>query len=1071
MDPQFAAFDADSLALVEYFYEQYRHDPSSVSQTWRVFFADMDRDHKPNGDAFTPTAPQGTLFRPTTTAAAVPAHSKLLEVFRHASPERTALYLPYVKKLALFSALQDADQRLVAGIIEEIPLSDGERLFAVGDPGDALYFIASGGVSIKRGSQLIARLHEGEVVGEMAIIDQRPRSADVYAYGETLLLRLDAECLDALLDAHASIARTLFHISSQRLRETAARQERVDQLIRAYRVRGHMVADLDPLGRRSSAHPELELAYHGLSEADLDLPFAARTWHGSGTFTLRSIMRRLQATYCRSIGVQFMHIDNLDVTRWLQERMETCENHLELSRDQQHHILRKLTDAEVFEQFVHKNFLGAKRFSLEGGESLIPLLHMALDTAAEHGITAVVIGMPHRGRLNVLANVMGKDPREIFREFKDSHKQERTGGGDVKYHLGYSNEHTTLNGKNVHLSLCFNPSHLEFVNPVVAGRVRAKQDRLKDLERKHVMPLLIHGDAAFAGQGVVQELFNMSQLPGYQVGGTVHIIVNNQIGFTTPPESARSCQYATDIAKMLDIPIFHVNGEDPEGVAQAIHLALDFRQKFQRDVVIDMYCYRKYGHNEGDEPTFTQPVMYEHIRSRPTVRQNYLANLVRMGDLSDEEGLEVVKRSQQRLEAALVEAQDGTVEHQPPGQKLWRGYRGGDDDEAPRVDTGLSKEVLVQLAETQTHIPDTFTIHPKLQRLMQTRLEMVRGEKPLDWGAGENLAFASLVSQGIRVRISGQDSGRGTFSHRHAVLHDQHNDAVHIPLQHLHEGQAPFDVIDSPLSETGVLGFDWGYSLDTPDGLIVWEAQFGDFANGAQVIIDQFITSSEDKWQRLSGLVMLLPHGFEGQGPEHSSARLERFLQLAAADNIQVVTPTTPAQIFHLLRQQMLRLARKPLVVMSPKVLLRLPEASSPIADLTHGTFQRIIGDDSVKTDKPPFIVLCAGKVYYDLLKYRNESKIDTIPLIRMEQFYPRPEDELLEVLERYPAGTPVRWVQEEPINMGGWPFMTRYHMNNLLGRHPMSVIARPESASPAVGSAKAHAQEQNIIVQSTFAL
>jgi 2-oxoglutarate dehydrogenase E1 component len=853
---------------------------------------------------------------------------------------------------------------------------------------------------------------------------------------------------------------------------SAARQESVDQLIRAYRVRGHAIAKIDPLGRRPKTHPELELAFHGLSEADLDTPFSARTWHSTGTFTLRQIIARLQATYCRSIGIQFMHIDNLHITRWLQARMENSENHRVLAREEQLRILRKLTDAEVFEQFVHKKFVGAKRFSLEGGESLIPLVDLAIEEAAMHGVREIIIGMAHRGRLNVLANVMDKRPQKIFQEFHDKDPDAYRGGGDVKYHLGYSSDKETASGKKVHLSLCFNPSHLEFADPVVMGRVRAKQDRFNDIARKTVMGLVIHGDAAFAGQGVVQEVLNMSQLPGYRVGGTLHVIVNNQVGFTTSPEDGRSSPYATDVARMLEVPIFHVNGEDPEGVAQAITLAMEFRDQFQRDVVIDMYCYRKYGHNEADEPTYTQPVMYQQIQKMPTVRENYVQNLIKLNGVTKEEADEIVKASHTRLEQDLERAQDdkNRLPEQMPGQLMWTGYNGGPDKDTPEIDTGIAADILLKLTQTQTQLPAEFHLNPKLKRLMESRLEMARGEKPFDWGAAENLAFATLVNQGARVRLSGQDCGRGTFSHRHSVLHDVETDSRYIPLQHVSPTQGTFEVYDSPLSESGVLGFDYGYSLDSPDALVIWEAQFGDFANGAQVIIDQFISSSESKWKRICGITLLLPHGFEGQGPEHSSARLERFLSLCAADNMQVCYPTTPAQIFHLLRRQVERVWRKPLVIMSPKSLLRSPEAVSNIDELTQGRYQRIIGDPLVDPKTTDQMILCSGKVYYDLLKARTEKGRSKTAIVRLEQLYPLHESDLGQILSAYPANVPVRFVQEEPLNMGAWPYLRLKFGENILGRK-LTCTARPEAASPATGSAACHKTEQNLLVEQAFTL
>ncbi len=855
-------------------------------------------------------------------------------------------------------------------------------------------------------------------------------------------------------------------------RADLALQDRVDQLVRAYRVRGHKVAQLDPLDLPRDPHPELDLAHYGLTQADLEKTFSARTLAGPATLTLREIVERLRRTYCGPIGVQFMHIDDLEVKTWLQERMESSQNQRQLTRDEQVRILTKLTDAEIFEQFLHSKFVGAKRFSLEGGESLIPLVDQAIEEAARHGVEEMVFGMAHRGRLNVLANIMGKSPAQIFREFADKDPALHFGRGDVKYHLGYSSDRVTSSGRTVHLSLAFNPSHLEFVSPVVIGRARAKQDRRGDVERKKVLPLVIHGDAAFAGQGIVQETLNMSELPGYRVGGTIHVIVNNQIGFTTPPESSRSSYYPSDVARMLDIPIFHVNGEHPEAVAHVISLALDFRERFQKDVVIDMWCYRRYGHNEGDDPAFTQPVMYAHIRQRKSVREGYLDNLLKPGQITREIADEIAQRRRQHLEEALSEARRPEYAYKADyGRGVWSGYVGGADKATPDVETGVPKERLSRLLHAQARTPEGFTTHPKIVKLLQTRAEMADGDKLLDWGTAESLAFATLLTEGVRVRLSGQDSGRGTFSHRHAVLHDYRTGEHLLPLNLLSEDQAPIEAIDSPLSEQGVLAFDYGYSLDTPDALVLWEAQFGDFVNGAQVIIDQFIVSSEDKWHRLSGLVMLLPHGFEGQGPEHSSARLERFLGLSAEDNIQVCYPTTPAQYFHLLRRQVHRPIRKPLVVMTPKSLLRHPQAVSTLDDLATGGFQRILPDAATDPTKVRRILMCSGKVFYDLHHAREVLGAEDVAILRLEQIHPLRHDELARVLAPYADGTPVVWVQEEPANMGAWPFLQVNLKDRVAGRFPFRGVTRPATSSPATGSAVSHRMEQELLIEHAFEL
>jgi 2-oxoglutarate dehydrogenase E1 component len=861
-------------------------------------------------------------------------------------------------------------------------------------------------------------------------------------------------------------------------------QYRVNQLVRNYRVRGHNIAAVDPLGMPWAKPPELEPSFYGFSEADMDRPIHCEILRSNGTLTVREIIRQLQDTYCRSIGVQFMHIDNFEIRLWLQKRMEGTRNRLELTRPEQIRIFTRLTDAVAFEEFIRKKFVGAKSFSLEGCESLIPLLDLAIEKAAEQGIKEIVMGMAHRGRLNVLANILGKSPRQIFREFADDQKLFR-GHGDVKYHLGYSNDWTSAGGRRVHLALCFNPSHLEFVNPVALGRARVKQDRFQATYGKAksaeeggadsgpCMALLIHGDASFAGQGVVQETLNLSQLPGYSVGGTVHVVVNNQIGFTTPPSEARSSVYATDVARMLQIPIFHVNGEDPEAVAQVVRLAMDFRQAFHRDVVIDMFGYRRLGHNEGDEPSFTQPVLYRAIERRKSVREGYLDHLLNLGGLTREEAGEIARRRYEALERELTQAQDEA--YRPPVEKIqgvWsRGnYRGGPENEAEDPATGVESKRLSELLLRQTELPKNFRPHPKIKKFLEGRRKMAEGSQPLDWAAAEALAFASLSADGFRVRLSGQDSGRGTFSQRHAILYDYESGEAFVPLRNLGGAQGPVDIVNSPLSEAGVLGFDYGYSLDCPDGLICWEAQFGDFVNGAQVIVDQFIASAEDKWNRLSGLVLLLPHGFEGQGPEHSSARLERFLNLGAQDNIQVISPTTPAQYFHALRRQVVRPWRKPLIVMTPKSLLREPRAVSSLAECAGGKFERILPDPSLEPKNARRILLCAGKIFYELLQQREALQRQDIAILRLEELYPLTDQVLQAALAPYAPGTPVLWVQEEPENMGAWRFLRARFGETLPGQFPFGGIRRPASASPATGSARIHKKDQKYLIAQALA-
>jgi 2-oxoglutarate dehydrogenase E1 component len=849
-------------------------------------------------------------------------------------------------------------------------------------------------------------------------------------------------------------------------------QDRVDQLIRVYRMRGHVIAQIDPLGLTRPALPELDPAFYGLSEKDLDRRFSAETLYSDGPLTLREILTRLRNTYCRFIGVEYMHIDDLTVRRWLRKRMEPTENRIQLSRQEQLRILTRLTDAVTFEEFIRKKFIGAKSFSLEGSESLIPLLDLAIEKAADQGIGEIVMGMAHRGRLNVLANILGKSPRQIFREFEDADPELYTGRGDVKYHLGYRGRWEAAGGKKVNLYMCFNPSHLEFVNPVALGRMRAKLDRLGDAEQQQGLVILIHGDAAFAGQGAVQETLNLSQLPGYSVGGTLHVIVNNQIGFTTSPREGRSSMYATDVAKMLQIPIFHVNGEDPESVAQVVRLCMDFRREFKRDVVIDMYGYRRLGHNEGDEPSFTQPALYRAIEARKPVREGYLEHLLRMNGVTREEADQIAERRRAHLEKELSEARSQS--YRPPLKEVegsWRVYVGGTDAKVPEAPTAVPKEKLAELLEKQTQLPPDFRPHPKIQRFLEQRRAMAQGNQGLDWSAAEALALATLAVENWRVRLTGQDSERGTFSHRHAVLHDYQDGHAYMPLRHLAPKQAPVDIRNSPLSEIATMGFEYGYSVDWPDGLVAWEAQFGDFCNVAQVIVDQCIASAEDKWRRLNGLVLLLPHGFEGQGPEHSSARLERFLALAAEDNIQVVYPSTPAQYFHVLRRQVVRRWRKPLVVMTPKSLLRNPQAVSRFEDLSDGTFQRLIPDN---ISRPPGksvsrVILCTGKIFYELSKYRQDTDRDDIALIRLEQLYPLNIPLLEAALGEYPDGTPLLWVQEEPENMGAWRHLRLSLGECVCGRWPLSGLARPASASPATGSHNAHKIEQERLLEAAF--
>lgn len=846
-------------------------------------------------------------------------------------------------------------------------------------------------------------------------------------------------------------------------------QHRVDRLVDLYRTVGHLAAELDPLGLAPRDWSALEPARHGFQDADRTRK--AIFTHDGQDFseaTLEEIIERLSTTYCRTIGYQYMHIDDEESREWLQQRIETPEVY-PLRRETQLRILTRLTDAVIFEQFVRKKYVGAKTFSLEGAETLIPLIDLALEAAAEQEVVEVVMGMAHRGRLNVLANVVGKRPVEIFREFEDQHPDWWRGSGDVKYHLGASGVWEAPSGHQVHLSLCFNPSHLEFVNPVALGRTRAKQDRVEDYERRKGMTLLIHGDAGFAGEGIVQESLNLSELQGYKTGGSLHVIVNNQLGFTTAPGEGRSTPYPTDVARMLQAPIFHVNGEYPQAVARAVQLAMEFRARFQRDVIIDMFCYRRWGHNEADEPEFTQPQMVQAIEHRTSIRDNYLEHLLDLGEVEQAEADRIEQQRRDELQKQFDEAQRATARPQPAMlSEIWDPYAGGDVPEYT-PSTGVDHEVLGALMSKMVKPPKGFHVHKKLRRSMERRQEMAEGKRPLDWSAAEALAFASLAVERHPVRLAGQDSVRGTFSQRHAELHDVVNNDRFQIFSKLSRDQAPVEIINSPLCEAGALGYEYGYSLDRPEALILWEAQYGDFVNAAQVIIDQFLASAEDKWRRLSGLVLLLPHGFEGQGPEHSSARLERFLLLAAEDNIQVVYPSTPAQYFHCLRRQVKRNWRKPLVVLTPKSMLRHPQMVSPMEDLATGKFREVLPDSREDPERTDCILLTSGKLYYELLAAREEHDKWNFAIMRIEQFYPFRKKRLAHYFTEYSNDTPVRWVQEEPENMGAWPYWRRRFCDQFVGDRPLSVVARPSSGSPATGSTAAHKHEQQELIQRAF--
>jgi 2-oxoglutarate dehydrogenase E1 component len=850
--------------------------------------------------------------------------------------------------------------------------------------------------------------------------------------------------------------------------EAGAAQAAVTRLIDAYREVGHYLADLDPLKLTPPGDSSglLEPATFGLTDADLDRTFHAKLFDPPQA-TLRDLIAALRETYCGTIGVEFMHIRNPQIRSWLEERMEKVRNRPNLDIRQKRRIILKLNAAELFETFLHEHYVGAKRFSLEGGETLIPLLDALIERSAKHGVKEMVLGMPHRGRLNVLANTLDKPYGMIFGEFEDSHPETVAGDGDVKYHLGFSHDHVTTDGKSIHLSLTPNPSHLEAVNPVVEGRMRAKQRRFQDGDRKLGVPVLIHGDAAFAGQGLVAETLNLSQLKGYRTGGTVHIVVNNQIGFTTSPVDSRSTRYCTDVAKMIEVPIFHVNADDPEAVVSIAELALDFREAFGLDVVIDLVCYRKHGHNENDEPAFTQPLMYAAIKARSSIKTLYTEALIASGELTREEADTIAETFRDKLKAFYEEVHDHDASIPPtPGfAGQWKGLRPGYSFDP--IETGVPIETLNTIIRATATVPEGFRVNPKIQRQLDARLKIIETGEGVDWAAGEALAFGSLLNDGIPVRLSGQDSRRGTFSHRHAVLVDGTTAETYTPLNAIADGQARICVYDSLLSEAAVLGFDYGYSLDEPNMLILWEAQFGDFANGAQVIIDQFIASAESKWGRASGLVMLLPHGYEGQGPEHSSARLERFLALCADDNIQVVNTTTAAQYFHLLRRQVKRDFRKPLIVMTPKSLLRSKLAASKLDELATGRFQEVLGD-TVAADRVRRVVVCSGKVYYDLVAKRAEwKKDDEVAIVRLEQFYPWPEQALKAALGRYPAAREWVWCQEESENMGGWMFVAP-RLKKLTG-HDFEYVGRDASASPATGSHTVHDREQVELVEAAI--
>ena len=875
--------------------------------------------------------------------------------------------------------------------------------------------------------------------------------------------------------AQRAKANAFAHKASEADLAVARKQVHVQSLIAAYRSLGSRWADLDPLKRTERPKiPELETAFYDLTESDMDITFSATNTYftKADSMTLREIVQALRETYCSTIGAEIMHITEPTEKRWWQERLESIRSKPSFSAEKKKAILERLTAAEGLERFLHTKYVGQKRFSLEGGESFIAAMDELVQKAGEKGVQEIVIGMAHRGRLNVLVNTLGKMPKDLFAEF-DHTAPEDLPAGDVKYHQGFSSDISTAGGP-VHLSLAFNPSHLEIVNPVVEGSVRARQDRRGDTAGAQVLPVLVHGDSAFGGQGVNQETLMLAATRGYSTGGTVHLIINNQIGFTTSdPRDLRSTLYCTDIVKMIEAPVLHVNGDDPEAVVLATQLALEYRMTFRKDIVIDIVCFRKLGHNEQDTPSLTQPLMYKKIGAHPGTRKLYADKLAAQG-LGATLGDDMVKAYRAAMDAGRHTVDPVLSNYKSKYAVDWAPFLGKKWTDA--ADTALPLTEWKRLAERLTSIPASVNMHPLVKKVYDDRAAMGRGEINVDWGMGEHMAFASLVAAGYPVRLSGEDCGRGTFTHRHAVVHDQKrekwDEGTYIPLQHVADGQATFTVIDSILSEEAVLGFEYGYASAEPNTLTIWEAQFGDFANGAQVVIDQFIASGEVKWGRVNGLTLMLPHGYEGQGPEHSSARLERFMQLAADTNMQIVQPTSASQIFHVLRRQMVRNLRKPLIIFTPKSLLRNKDATSPLADFTKGDFRTVLGEQ--KTDlvaeKVKRVIVCSGKVYYDLVKKRDEKKANDVAIVRVEQLYPFPHRAFGNELKKYPNATDIVWCQDEPQNQGAWFFVQHYIHENMQEGQKLGYAGRPASASPAVGYAHLHQDQQKALLDQAFA-
>jgi 2-oxoglutarate dehydrogenase E1 component len=855
---------------------------------------------------------------------------------------------------------------------------------------------------------------------------------------------------------------------------TMHKQVLVLRLIGKFRTLGMFHADLDPLKRQDPAYiPDLDLRAYGFNESDLDTLFDVGSFKaGPARMRLRDIIDALKDTYTRTFGAEYMYISDTLTKRFVQERLEPIRSRPNYSAEERKHILERLTAAETLERYLHTKYVGQKRFSGEGGDAMIPMLDALIQRAGAAGVQELVLGMAHRGRLNVLVNTLGKMPSDLFSEFEGKVPQELP-AGDVKYHQGFSSDISTPGGP-VHVTLAFNPSHLEIVNPVVEGSVRARQHRRDDVRGDQVLPVLLHGDAAIAGQGVVQECLNMAQTRGYYTGGTIHIVINNQIGFTTSdPRDVRGTLYCTDVAKMVEAPIFHVNGDDPEACLLATELAFDYRQKFHKDVFIDLVCFRRLGHNEADEPMITQPLMYKKINQHPGARKLYAERLIADGVLTADDADAMIATYRAAMDKGLHTNTTVLSNYKPPFIIDWSPYKNRHWTDP--ADTTVPMTRLKELGVRATTVPADFKLHPRVEKMMADRRAMVDGKQPIDWGMGEILAYASLVDQNYGVRISGEDVGRGTFSHRHAVLHDQNREkwdsGIWVPLSHVREGQPDFEIIDSVLTENAVLAFEYGYTTSEPNQLVIWEAQFGDFANGAQVVIDQFISAGEVKWGRICDLVLFLPHGYEGQGPEHSSARPERYLQLCAQHNMQVAVPTTPAQVFHLLRRQMIRHFRKPLIVITPKSLLRHKEAVSTLEELANGAFRNVIGEvDKLDPRKVRRVIVCSGKVYYEVVAYRRQNAIDDVAVLRLEQQYPFPHDDYKREVAKYAKAKEVVWCQEEPQNQGAWYRLNTYLRSDIDEKKTLYYAGRPVSASPAVGYAAKHQAEQKQLIEEAFA-